>query len=148
MSVIHYGTPPFTYVSGESGSPLGGDSAGAFSGAEPSDEDFFPRFEVITSGSLEAVLFFPWSGEFSILPFLTASFTEAVAPWFPPSPSAKSMTSSILVNTGSGAVSGRGAGHLISFAFAIHSCSKDSSVKGPLYDRKCGWCVQIWGYLP
>ena len=42
------------------GTPLGGDSAGAFSGAEPSDEDFFPRFEVITSGSLEAVLFFPW----------------------------------------------------------------------------------------
>ena len=85
MSVIHYGTPPFTYVSGESGSPLGGDSALAFSGAEPSDEDFFPRFEVITSGSSEAVLFFPWSGEFLILPFLTASFVEAVAPWVPPS---------------------------------------------------------------
>ena len=79
MSVIHYGTPPFTYASGESGSPLWGDSAGAFSGAEPSNEDFFPRFEVITSGYSEAVLFFPWSGEFSILPFLTASFVEAVA---------------------------------------------------------------------
>ena len=84
MSMIHYGTPPFTYTSGESGSPLGGDSAGAFSGAEPSDEDFFPCFKVITSGSSEAVLFFPWSGEFSILPFLTASFMEAVAPWSPP----------------------------------------------------------------
>ena len=83
MNVIHYGTPPFTYASGESGSPLGGVSAGGFSGAEPSDEDFFPRFEVITSGSSEAVLFFPWSGEFSILPFLTASFVEAVAPWSP-----------------------------------------------------------------
>ena len=59
MNVIHYGTSPFTYASGESGSPLGGDSAGAFSGAEPFDEDFFPRFEVITSGSSEAVLFFP-----------------------------------------------------------------------------------------
>ena len=130
MNVIHYGTPPLTYASGESGSPLGGDSAGAFSGAEPFDEDFFPRFEVITSGSSEAVLFFPWSGEFLILPFLTASFMEAVAPWFPSSPSAKGAISSILVNTGSGAVSGRGAGHLISFAFAIHSCSKDSYVKG------------------
>ena len=83
MSVIHYGTRPFTYVSGESGSPLGGDSAGAFSGAEPSEEDFFPHFEVITSGYLETVLFFPWLGEFSTLPFLTASFAEAVAPWLP-----------------------------------------------------------------
>ena len=83
MNVIHYGTSPFTYASGESGSPLGGDSAGVFSGAEPSGEDFFPRFEIITSGSSEAVLFFPWSGEFLILPFLTASFVEAVAPWFP-----------------------------------------------------------------
>ena len=83
MNVVHYGTPPLTYASGESGSPLGGDSAGAFSGAEPFDEDFFPRFEVITSGSSEAVLFFPWSGEFLILPFLTASFVEAVAPWSP-----------------------------------------------------------------
>ena len=83
MNVIHYGTPPFTHASGESGSPLGGDSSEAFSGDEPSDEDFFPRFEVITSGSSEAVLFFPWSGEFSILPFLTASFMEAVAPWSP-----------------------------------------------------------------
>ena len=132
MNVIHYGTPPFTYASGESGSPLGGDSAGAFSGAEPSDEDFFPLFEVITSGSSEAVLFFPWLGEFSIPPFLTASVAELVAPWFPSSPSAESTIYSILVNTGSGTVSGRGAGHLISFAFAIHSCSKDSSVKGPL----------------
>ena len=130
MNVIHYGTPPFTYASGESGSPLGGDSAGAFSGAEPSDEDFFPRFEVITSGSSEAVLFFPWSGEFSIPPFLIASFAEAVAPWFPPSPSAESTTSSILVSMGFGTVSGRGAGHLIRFAFAIHSCSKDNSAKG------------------
>ena len=132
MSVTYYGTPPFTYTSGESRSPLGGDSAGAFSGAEPSDEDFFPRFEVITSGSSEAVLFFPRLGEFSIPLFLTASFAEAVAPWFPSSPSAESIISSILVNTGSDTVSGRGAGHLISFAFAIHSCSKDSSVKGPL----------------
>ena len=130
MSVIHYGTPPFTYASGESGSPLGGDSAEAFSGAEPSDEDFFPRFEDITSGSSEAVLFFPWSGEFLILPFLMASFVEVVAPWSPPSPSANGAASSILVSMGSGTVSGRGAGHLVSFAFAIHSCSKGNSVKG------------------
>ena len=130
MNMIHYGTPPFTYASGESRSPLGGDSPGAFSGAEPSDEDFFPRFEVITSGSSEAVLFFPWSGEFSILPFLTASFMEAVAPWFPPPPSANGAASNILVSMGFSTVSGRGAGHLISFAFAIHSCSKGNSVKG------------------
>ena len=84
MSVIHYGTPPFTYVSGESGSPLGGDSAGAFSGAEPSGKDFFPRFEAIASGSSEAVFFFPWIEEFLIPPFLKASFTEAVASLFPP----------------------------------------------------------------
>ena len=89
----------------------------------------------MVSGSSEAVLFFPCMEGFSIPPFLTASFTEAVAPWFPPSPSAESTISSILVNTGSGTVSGSGAGHLISFAFAIHSCSKDSSVKGPLYDE-------------
>ena len=130
MCVIHYGTPPFTYASGGSGSPLGGDSAGEFSGVEPFDEDFFPGFEVITSGSSEAVLFFPWSGEFSILPFLMASFMEAVAPWSPPSPSANGAASSILVSMGFGTVSGRGAGHLISFAFAIHSCSKDNSAKG------------------
>ena len=130
MNVIHDGTPPFTYASGESGSPLGGDSAGAFSGAEPSDEDFFPRFEVITSGSSEAVLFFPWSGEFSILPVLTASFVEAVAPWSPPFPSANGAASNILVSMGFGTVSGKGAGHLISLAFAIHSCSKGNSAKG------------------
>ena len=130
MSVIHYGTPPFTYVLGESGSPLGGDSAGVLSGAKPSDEDFFPRFEVITFGSSVAVLFFPWSGEFSILPFPTASFVEAVAPSVPSSPSANGATSSILVSMGFGTVSGRGAGHLISFAFAIRSCLKDNFSKG------------------
>ena len=59
MNVIHYGTPPLTYVSGESGSPLGGDSAKVSTGAEPSYEDFFPRFEVITSEASEAVLLFP-----------------------------------------------------------------------------------------
>ena len=104
--------------------------AGAVSGAGSSDEDFFPRFEVIPSGSSEALLFFPRLGELSIPPFWTVSFVEVVAPWFPSSPSAESIISSIRVNTGSGAVSGRGAGHLICFAFAIHSCSRDSSVKG------------------
>ena len=69
MNVINYGTPPFTYASGKSGSPLGGDSAGALSGAEPSDEDFFPRFEVITSGSSEAVLYSPGWGNSRFLPF-------------------------------------------------------------------------------
>ena len=99
-------------------------------GTGPSGEDFYPRFETMDSGSSEAVLFFPWSGEFSILPFLTASFVEAVAPWSPPSPFANGAASSILVSMGFGTVSGRGAGHLISFAFAIHSCSKDNSPKG------------------
>ena len=47
----------------------------------------------------------------------------------PPLPSSKGAASSTLVNTGSGMVSGRGARHRISFAFAIHSCSKDSSFK-------------------
>ena len=84
MSVIHYGTPPFTYVSGESGSPLGGDSAGAFSGAEPSGEDFFPRFEAITSGSSEVVLFFPWGEEVSVPPPRLTSFAEALASLSPP----------------------------------------------------------------
>ena len=78
----------------------------------------------MVSGSSEAVLFFPWIEEFSIPPFLTASFGEAVASLFPPSPSSEGATSSILVNTGSGVVSGRGAGHLINFAFAIHSYLK------------------------
>ena len=109
-----------------------------FSGAEPSGKDFFARFEATPSGSSEAVLFFAWLGEFSIPPFLTASFVEAVASWFPSSPSSKGAISSILVNTGSGVISGRGAGHLISFAFAIHSCSRDSSFKGQFYDKHTG----------
>ena len=99
-------------------------------GVGPSDEDFFPRFEAMVSGSSEAVLFFPWMEGFSIPPFLTASFAEAVASLFPPSPSSEGATSSILVNTGSGEVSGRGARHLINFAFATHSCFKDNSFKG------------------
>ena len=78
----------------------------------------------MVSGSSEAVIFFPWMEGFLIPPFLAASFAEAVASLFPPSPSSEGATSSILVNTGSGVVSGRGAGHLISFAFAIHSCLK------------------------
>ena len=84
----------------------------------------------MVSGSSEAVLFFPWMEGFSIPPFLTASFVEAVASLFLPSPSSEGATSSILVNTGSGVVSGRGAGHLINFAFAINSYSRDSSFEG------------------
>ena len=53
-----------------------------------------------------------------------ASLKEVVASLFPPSPSSEGATSSILTSTGSDLVSGRGAGHLISFAFAIHSCLK------------------------
>ena len=59
-----------------------------------------------------------------------ASFGEVVASLFPPSFSSKGITSSILVNTGSGEVSGRGDGHLINFAFATHSCFEDNSFKG------------------
>ena len=98
--------------------------AGASPDAGPSGEDFFPRFETMVSGSSEAVLFFPWMEGFLIPPFLAASFMEAVASLFPPSPSSEGATSSILVNKGSALVSGRGAEHLISFAFAIHSCLK------------------------
>ena len=99
-------------------------------GAGPSDKDFFPRFETMASGTSEAVLFFPLLEEFSIPPFLTAFFEKAVASLPPYSPSSKGATSSILVNTGSGVVSGRGAGHRISFACAIHSCPRDSWLKG------------------
>ena len=103
--------------------------------AGPSHEDFFPRFETMVSGSSEAVLFFPWMEGFLMPPFLTASFAEAVASLFPPSPSFEGATSSILVNTGSAVVSGRGAGHLINFAYAIHSCSRNNSFKGQVHDK-------------
>ena len=75
----------------------------------------------MVSGSSEAALFFPLGEEFSVPPFGEASFEEAVASLSSPS---KGIIYSILTNTGSGLVSGRGAGHLISFAFAIHSCLK------------------------
>ena len=72
-------------------------------------------------GSSEAALFFPLGEELSVPPFGEASFEEAIASLSSPS---KGIISSILTSTGSGLVSGRGAGHLISFAFAIHSCLK------------------------
>ena len=75
----------------------------------------------MVSGLLEAVLFFPLGEELSVPPFGEASFEEAIASLSSPS---KGIISSILTHTGSGLVSGRGAGHLISFAFAIHSCLK------------------------
>ena len=89
----------------------------------------------MVSGSSEAVLFFPWNEGFPIPPFLAASFAEAVVFLFSPSPSSEGATSSILTNMGSGMVSGRGAGHLINFAFAIHSCSRNDSFKGQVYDK-------------
>src|SRR3954468_22327789 len=82
------------------------------------------------SGSSEAALFFPWVEEFLIPPFPTDSFKEAVAPLSPSSFSSKGTISSLLVNMGFGEVSGRGAGHLINFSFATHSCFKDNSFKG------------------
>ena len=75
----------------------------------------------MVSGLSEAALFFPLGEELSVPPFGAASFKEAIASLSSPY---KGITSSILTNTGSGLVSGRGAGHLISFAFAIHSCLK------------------------
>ena len=75
----------------------------------------------MVSGSSEAALFFPLGEELSVPPFGAASFEEAVASL---SSLSKGIISSILTSTGSGLVSGRGAGHLISFAFAIHSCLK------------------------
>ena len=77
----------------------------------------------MVSGSSEAALFFPLGEELSVL-FGAASFEEAIVPLsFPLLPS-KGIIFNILTSTGSGLVSGRGAGHLISFAFAIHSCLK------------------------
>ena len=73
------------------------------------------------SESSEAALFFPLGEELSVPPFGAASFEEAIASL---SSTSKGIISSILTSTGSGLVSGRGAGHLISFAFAIHSCLK------------------------
>ena len=78
----------------------------------------------MVSGSLEAALFFPLGEEFSVLPFEVASFEEAIVSLSSPSLPSKGTIFNIMTSTGSGLVSGRGAGHLISFAFAIHSCLK------------------------
>ena len=75
----------------------------------------------MVSGSSEAALFFPLGEELSVPPFGAASFEEAIASLSSPS---KGIISNILTSTGSDLFSGRGAGHLISFAFAIHSCLK------------------------
>src|SRR3954471_2890635 len=86
--------------------------------------DFFPRFGAMVSGLSEAALFFPLGEELSIPPFGIASFEEATASLSAPSFPSRGATSNILTSTGSSLVSGRGAGHRISFAFAIHSCIK------------------------
>ena len=109
---------------------MGDSAAGASPDAGPSSEDRFPRFEALASGFSEAVLFSPWKEGFSIPPFSKASLVEAVVSLFSPSPSSEGATFSILTSTGSGAVSGRGAGHRISFACAIHSYSRDDGLKG------------------
>ena len=76
----------------------------------------------MVSGSSEEALFFPLGEELSVHPFGAASFEEAIVPLsFPLLPS-KGIIFNILTSTGSSLVSGRGAGHLISFAFAIHFC--------------------------
>ena len=93
-------------------------------GTGPSDKDFLPHFGALVSGSSEAALFFPLGEELSILPFGAASFEEAIVSLSSPLLPSKGIISSILTSTGSGLVSGRGAGHLISFAFAILSCLK------------------------
>ena len=76
------------------------------------------------SGSSEVALFFPLGEELSVLPFGAASFEEAIVPLSSHLLPSKGIIFNILTSTGSGLVSGRGAGHLISFAFAIHSCLK------------------------
>ena len=96
--------------------------AGALSGAGPSGTDFFPRFEALASGSSEEFRFSPWKEGLLIPPLLNASLAEVTVSPCPPSPSFEGATSNILINTGSCVVSGRGAGHRISFACAIHSC--------------------------
>ena len=78
----------------------------------------------MVSGSSEAALFFPLGEELSVPPFGAASFEEAIVSLSSPSLPSKGTIFNILTSTGSGLVSGRGAGHLISFAFAIHSCLK------------------------
>ena len=78
----------------------------------------------MVSGSLEAALFFPLGEELSVPPFGAASFEEAIVSLSSPSLPSKGTIFNILTSTGSGLVSGRGAGHLISFAFATHSCLK------------------------
>src|SRR4051812_18428015 len=64
-----------------------------------------------------------------------ASFEEVMVSLSSPLFPSKGTTSSILTSTGSGLVSGRGAGHLISFAFAIHSCLKGQLFQGQVYDE-------------
>ena len=93
-------------------------------GVGPSDEEFFPRFEAMVSRSSEAALFFPLGAELSVPPFGAASFEEAIVSLSSPSLPSKGTIFNILTSTGSGLVLGRGAGHLISFPFAIHSCLK------------------------
>src|SRR4051812_39664500 len=78
----------------------------------------------MASGSSEAALFFPLGEELSIPSFGMASFEEATVSLSAPSFPSRGTTSNILTSTGSSLVSGRGAGHRISFAFAIHSCIK------------------------
>ena len=78
----------------------------------------------MVSGSSEAALFFPLGEELLVPPFGEASFEEAIVSLSSPLLPSKGIISSILTNTGSGLVSGRGVGHLISFAVAIHSYLK------------------------
>ena len=78
----------------------------------------------MVSGLLEAALFFPLGEELSVLHFGAASFEEAIVSLSSPSLPSKGTIFNILTSTGSDPVSGREAGHLISFALAIHSCLK------------------------
>ena len=107
------------------GWPFGDDCASGFSpDAGPPGEDFFPRLGDLTSGSPEAVLF-SLRREGSLVPSSSvAPSGEVLAPLSPPSPPSMGATSNILTSTGSSAVSGRGAGHLISLDCATHSCKE------------------------
>ena len=77
----------------------------------PSNEGEGGHGEIVTSAKED----FSKEG-LSIPPLLKASVAEVVCPLCPSSPSSEGATSNILINTGSYVVSGRGAGHRISFS--------------------------------
>ena len=91
---------------------------------DPPGEDLFSRLGALASGSSEVVLFSPWKEGFLIPLSLDALLGEIIAPLLSPLLPSMGATSNILTSTGYSAVSGRGAGHLISLDCATHSCEE------------------------